>query len=264
MSGTLDLFDTHVHLDSTDYDSDRVDVISRARAAGVSRFVSIGAGYGADSAKRAIAIAESNSKIWASAGVHPHDAKVPLDPDSLLKLAAHKRVVAIGETGLDFHYDFAPRKEQEEWFRAQISIAKELHKPLIIHCREAAPECLEILTNTNARDAGGVFHCYSEDAAFAAKLRDINFLVSIPGIVTFKKSDATRAAVKEIPLSQIMLETDGPYLAPIPHRGKRCESSFMLETAKAVAAVKEISLEELAATTTQTALKFFKLGKDDA
>lgn len=255
----LDLFDSHVHLDAKDYDSDREEVISRAQLAGIRRFVSVGAGYGAESAKRAIALAESHSFIWASAGIHPHDAATSLEPEKLHQLAAHPRVVAIGETGLDFHYDFAPRPQQEAWFRAQIEIARDLKKPLIIHCREAAAECFALLSSTHAGDVGGVFHCYSENAEFARKLGGINFMVSVPGMVTFKKADGVRNAVREIPIEQMMLETDGPFLAPVPYRGKRCESSFMVETAKAVAELKGLALEELARITTANALRFFKL-----
>lgn len=258
----LNLFDTHVHLDSSDYDQDREAVLSRAREAGVTRFVSIGAGSGLESAERAIALASSNADIWASAGVHPHDAGIPEAADKLRNLAQHPRVVAIGETGLDFHYDFAPRPAQEQWFRAQIQIARELRKPLIIHCRSAATECFDILVAEKASEVGGVFHCYSEDAAFASRLRDINFLVSFPGMVTFKKADNVRDAVRGIPLERMMLETDGPFLAPVPYRGKRCESSFMVETAKAIAEIKNISIEELARKTTETALRFFKISEN--
>ncbi|MBN8550503.1 MAG: TatD family hydrolase [Deltaproteobacteria bacterium] len=260
----LDLFDSHVHLDSKEYDADREDVITRARAAGVTAFVSIGAGYGVESAKRAVAIAESHPFVWASAGIHPHDAAATLPVEELRELAQHPRVVAIGETGLDFHYDIAPRDAQERWFRAQIELAIELQKPLIIHSRKAAPECFALLSSMHAGDVGGVFHCYSEDAEFARKLRDINFMVSIPGVITFKNAEATRQAVREIPVEQIMLETDGPFLAPIPYRGKRCESSFMVETAKAVAALKDMTVEELAQTTTKNAKRFFKLSAEVA
>lgn len=255
----LDLFDSHVHLDAKEYDADREEVIARAHVAGVRRFVSIGAGYGAESAKRAIAIAENHPHVWASAGIHPHDGSTALQPEKLHTLARHPRVVAIGETGLDFHYDFAPRDAQENWFRAQIDIAKDLKKPLIIHCREAAPECFAVLSAMKASEVGGVFHCYSEDAEFARKLRDINFMISMPGMVTFKKADSVREAVKNIPLEQIMLETDGPFLAPVPHRGKRCEPAFMVETAKTVAELKGLTLEELAQATTENALRFFKI-----
>ncbi len=255
----LELFDTHVHLDAKEYDPDREAVLQRAREAGISRFVSIGAGDGLASASRAIKLAEEHSCIWASAGVHPHDAGLPFEPEKLEALAHHPRVIAIGETGLDFHYDFSPPDKQQRWFVAQIEIAKRLKKPLIIHCRKAAAQCLDLLKQNGARDVGGVFHCYSEDAAFANKLRDIGFMISMPGVVTFKNADGIRAAIKEIPLTQIMLETDGPFLAPVPHRGKRCESAFMLETAKVIANLKGISLDELGSITTSNACNFFRI-----
>lgn len=255
----LDLFDTHVHLDSKEYDSDRNEVIARAQAAGVSRFVSIGAGEGLASAARAINLAEQHSFVWASAGVHPHDAGIEFQPGKLEELASNPRVVAIGETGLDFHYNFAPAEQQERWFVAQIEIARRLKKPLIIHCRQAAAQCLDLLQRHGADEVGGVFHCYSEDAAFALKLRDIRFMISMPGLVTFKNAEAVRTAIRDIPIEQIMLETDGPFLAPIPHRGKRCESSFMVETAKTIAQVKGLPVEELARITTANACGFFKL-----
>jgi TatD DNase family protein len=174
-------------------------------------------------------------------------------------LAIHPRVVAIGETGLDFFRDRAPRDAQEAWFRGHIELALELKKPIIIHSRDAGKECLQILQEMGASKVGGVFHCFSEDAAFAEKLRDINFLISIPGNVTFKKAEAMRQAVAGTPISQIMVETDAPYLSPEPNRGKRCESAFMVETARCIAKVKGIELEEVAAVTTQNALRLFKL-----
>lgn len=255
----LDLFDTHVHLDAKEYDCDRAAVLQRAHDSGVTRFITIGAGDALLSATRAIDLAESHSNIWASAGVHPHDAKIPLERAALQRLASHPRVVAIGETGLDFHYNFASREEQRLWFVEQIEVAKQVHKPLIIHCREAAEECLEILSKHDARQVGGVFHCYSENAAFAKRLREINFMISMPGMVTFKNAEGVREAIREIPLEQLMLETDGPFLAPVPHRGKRCESSFMVETARTIATLKKITIEELGKATTANALRFFNI-----
>lgn len=284
----MELFDTHIHLDSAVFDADRADIIARAHAAGVTRFVSIGAGAGPAapvsgssaapsggdmapdrtplaSAPLALRLAESYSFIWASVGVHPHDATISSDErfeahrGELSTLARHPRCVAIGETGLDFFYDFAPKDDQARWFQTQVELAREVGKPLIIHSRNAGAECLKLLTENNAHEIGGVFHCYSESAEFAAELRKINFMISIPGIVTFKKSDNIRDAVRGTPLDQIMLETDAPYLAPEPFRGKRCESSFMVKTAEMVAAVKGISLDEVARITTENALRFFKL-----
>lgn len=263
----LELIDSHTHLDAKDFDTDRESVIQRAKDAGVTRLISIGAGYGAESAARAIAISEKYDFVWASVGIHPHDAKSDPDqnPDQttiIRSLALHPRAVAIGETGLDFYRDWgAPRELQEKWFRFQIALAIELNKPLIIHSREAGNDCLKMLRDGGAEKCGGVFHCYAENEIFAAELRKINFLISIPGTLTFKKADALRAIVKEVPLEQIMLETDAPYMAPEPHRGKRCESSFMVETAKMLAKVKGLSLEQVAAQTTKTAEMFFKLPK---
>lgn len=254
----LELFDTHVHLDAEAFDDDREAVIDRARAAGVTRFVTIGAGYGADSAGRAVALAEKYDCIWATVGIHPHDAASPVDVDKLQSLAQHPRVVAIGETGFDFFKEFAPRADQERWFRIHVQLSRDLRKPLVIHSRDSGEETLRVLKEEKAES--GVFHCYPEDARFAARLRDMNFLISVPGIITFKKSEALRATLREIPLSQIMLETDAPYLAPEPYRGKRCESSFMVETARAIATLKGISIEEVAHSTTQTALRFFSIG----
>lgn len=256
---SFELFDSHVHLDAKDYELDLQTVLERAKIAGVTRFLSVGASDGFDSAARAIELSKKYAYIWASVGIHPHDAGTALDTQRLKDLAQHERVVAIGETGLDYHYDFAPKKSQIAWFEAQIALAIELQKPLIIHCRLAAEDCLEILIANSAYKVGGVFHCYSENADFAAKLREINFMVSFPGILTFKKSEEMRKTAAAIPLDQIMLETDGPYLAPEPYRGKRCESAFMLKTAEVLAKIKGISIQELASTTTSNAINFYKL-----
>lgn len=255
----MELIDTHTHLDSEDFNGDQAEVIARAQAAGVTRFITIGASRGFESNDRAIALAERYHFIWASVGIHPQDGGLPLDMARVRNLAKHPRVVAIGETGLDFFRDRAPRDAQEAWFRGHIELALELKKPIIIHSRDAGPECLTILQEMGAAAVGGVFHCFSENGDFAEKLRNINFLISIPGNVTFKKAEQMRQAVAATPLSQIMVETDAPYLSPEPHRGKRCESAFMVETARCIAKVKGISLEEVAEVTTQNALRLFKI-----
>lgn len=251
--------DTHIHLAAAEYAADLQQVLERAQAAGVERFVSIGAGTGLDSAELAVALAEKYEFIWASVGVHPHDAGNDFDLQHLRALAKSPRVVAIGETGLDYFKNFAPREAQHKWFKLQIELALEVRKPLIIHSREAGADCFDLLLQGGAKAVGGVFHCYSEDQEFAKKLREINFLVSIPGSLTFKKAQALRDTVKAIPLEQLMLETDGPFLAPEPHRGKRCESAFMLETARCMAGLKGLSLEQLAAITSANACKLFGL-----
>jgi TatD DNase family protein len=253
------VIDSHIHLDFDDFAPDFSDVMARAAAAGVESMISIGSSTGFESAERAAALSEKYPNIWATAGIHPHASETPFDPERLKKLASHPRVVAIGETGLDFFRDWAPRECQERWFKAQIDLAKELKKPLIIHSRNAGEDSFKMLKDNNAAEVGGVYHCFSEDAKFAERLRDMNFLVSFPGTITFKKNDALRDIVKAIPLDQIMVETDGPYMAPEPNRGRRCEPAFVADTARMVAKVKGISYEECAAVLTKTTRNFFKI-----
>lgn len=254
-----ELFDTHCHLDFKDFVEDQDGYVRRAAEAGVTRLVTIGASDKFDSAERAILLSERFPNVWASVGIHPHCAAIPIDISRLRELAEHSRVVAIGETGLDFFRDWAPRKDQEEWFRAQITLAKELNKPLIIHSREAGADCLAILKETKASEVGGVFHCYAENAEFAKELEKINFIVSVPGILTFKNAKTLQEAMLKIPLEQIMIETDAPFLAPVPFRGKTCESYHVVETAKALAEIKSLSFEEVAKTTTETAKRFYRV-----
>jgi TatD DNase family protein len=256
----LELFDSHCHLDAEAFAPDLPAVLERAAQAGVTRLVTIGAGYGVASAGRAVALAESHANIWATVGIHPHDAATDASVDELRTLASHTKVVAIGETGLDFHYDFAPRAEQRRWFELQIALAQEVKKPLVIHSREAGEECIAMLKANGAAAEGGVFHCFAENAEFAARLREINFIVSFPGILTFKKSDQMRAIAAAIPLDSILIETDAPFLAPQPYRGKRCESAFVVETAAMLAAIHHRSLEEVAEITTANAMRFYRLG----
>lgn len=256
----LELVDSHTHLSAPDFAADLEQVISRAAASGVSILVNIGAGYGIESAKEAVEVAKRFPGVYCSVGIHPHNAACPLSElDNLRSLASYEKVVAIGETGLDFFRDWSPQDMQHGWFEAQIKLALEINKPLIIHSRDAGRDCIEKLKKFGAEKVGGVFHCFAEDSQFAAELRDINFLVSFPGTITFKNAEPLRQIVREIPLDQIMLETDAPYMAPVPNRGKRCESSFLLDTARAMADIKGITLEELAAVTTATAKRFFRI-----
>ena len=259
----MELIDSHTHLDAEPFDMDRQEVIERARAAGVAVLITIGAGYGVDSMHRAVSLAERFPNVWAAVGIHPHDAETPEEAlADLSTLARHQRVVAVGETGLDYFKELAPRDLQERWFRAHIRLALEVDKPLIIHSRSAGARCLEILREMGASRCGGVFHCFGEDAAFAAALAEIRFLVSFPGTITFKKAEATREVARRIPLEQIMLETDAPYLAPEPYRGKRCESAMMVATAERLAEIRGLSLDEVARVTTETARRFFRLPRE--
>ncbi len=253
----IELIDSHCHLDMEPFDGDRDDCVARATGAGVTRLITIGTGSGLSGAKKAIALAEKHPHVWASVGIHPHSAGDTIDFTELEKLARHPKVVGIGETGLDFFRDWAPVEKQRAIFQAQIALARAIKKPLIIHSRDAGEECLATLVEHQAGEVGGVFHCFSEDAAFAEKLRAIGFLVSFPGQITFKKASAVRDICRDIPLHQIMVETDSPFLAPEPHRGKRCEPAFVVHTAQKIAEVKGLSFEEVAAITTRNALTLF-------
>jgi TatD DNase family protein len=265
MSSTekIDLIDTHVHLDAPVFSDDLDLVVERAKDHGVSRMITIGSGYGIESAQRAISISERyTDSIWCSVGVHPLDASTPRTDDILSSLEAHARhprVVAIGEAGIDLHWNKDPLPVQERWFIDQIEIARRVKKPLIIHSREAGERCIELLREHRADEVGGVFHCFAEDASFAIRLRELNFLVSFTGVLTFKKAESIRAIAVSIPLSQIMVETDGPYMAPEPHRGKRCEPAFTRFTAECLAAVHRVSLAEVAAVTSKNAEMLFRI-----
>jgi len=254
---SLDLIDSHCHLDMEAFDSDRDACVERAMSAGVSRMITIGTGLGIKGAYNAIELAERHQSVWATVGVHPHCAGSEYDINELRQLAKHPKVVGIGETGLDFYRDWAPVDRQYETFKAQIALAKEVKKPLVIHSRNAGEECFKVLIDNNAADVGGVFHCFAENAAFATRLSEIGFYVSFPGQVTFKKANDVRDVCRYVPLERILVETDAPFLAPEPHRGKRCEPSFVVDTARKLAEIKGVSLEELAAATTQNALRLF-------
>jgi TatD DNase family protein len=248
------LVDSHCHLDFADLAAEREAVIARARAAGVGTMLTIGTRL--DEFQGVRAIAESDPDIWCSVGAHPHEAADHADllPDQLVALTAHPKVVGIGETGLDFHYDLSPRDTQERVFRAHIAASRATGLPLIIHAREADSEIARILDVE--RPPPGVLHCFSSGRALAEAALALGFYISISGIVTFKNADELRAIVRDLPLDRLLVETDSPYLAPVPYRGKRNEPAFVKATAAAVAALKEVELERLAAV---TSANFFRL-----
>jgi TatD DNase family protein len=257
--------DSHCHVDGAEFDADRDEVIERAENAGVKMMLVVGTGEPrSGNFERAVALAEKHENIFASIGVHPHDAKT-FDAEAenqLINLAkSSKKVVAWGEIGLDFYYEHSPKKVQEDVFRKQIRIAKKLDLPIIIHSREAEAETVRILTEEcSGKDfRGGVMHCFGGTAAMAESLMKIGFLISFAGNVTFKKAENLRDAARVVPLDKLLVETDCPYLAPIPFRGKRNEPSFVVETAKFLAEFYGVALEELAKQTTENFEKFFKL-----
>lgn len=255
------LVDTHCHLDPQYFPAGPDEVLARAQAVGIGGFVAIGVGNDLAPARAAVALAERlPSRIGAAVGVHPHDA-VTLDDAAyaeLATLAAHPSVVAIGEIGLDYHYDHSPRETQRATFARLIGLAKSVNKPIVIHTRSAAADTLEVLASEGAREVGGVIHCFSEDRAFAEKALDLGFDLSFSGIVTFKTAVAIQDVAKWAPLDRILVETDSPYLAPVPLRGKPCEPAYVVHTARRVAELRGIAFEALAEATTVNAARRFR------
>lgn len=257
LSGPM-LIDTHCHLDAHSTAGATDDVIARAKSAGVGAFVAIGVG-GAEHLKDVLALIEQRSYVVATAGVHPHDAATcsPELESQIEAALAHPKLVAVGEVGLDYHYDHSPRAQQAEVFRRYIALAKQVNKPLVIHTRSAAEDTLEILEQEGARDVGGVIHCFSEDRAFAARALDMDFDLSFSGILTFKSAHSVQDVATWAPSSRILVETDSPYLAPVPLRGKRCEPAFVLYTARRLAELRGVSEQQIAAQTTENACRRF-------
>jgi TatD DNase family protein len=244
------LVDSHCHLDHEQFAPDRDAVIERASAAGITRLMAIGTGDGPPGLEAAIRLAEAHPGIFATVGVHPHDASKaePGTFDRLRDLLGHPKVLALGEIGLDYHYDFSPRDVQRTVFERQIELALEASKPIVIHTREAWPDTLSILQAAGART--GIFHCFTGGPAEAEQGLALGFHLSFAGVLTFPKADNVRAAARLVPLDRLLIETDAPYLAPAPNRGKRNEPAFILDTARKLGEVRGVTLEEIAATTT--------------
>ncbi|MEO0324053.1 MAG: TatD family hydrolase [Myxococcota bacterium] len=258
------LFDTHCHLDHRKFDGDRDAVIGRAREAGLWRICTIGCARSLEDVRSAFEVQQAHADwMVTTIGVHPHDADAfdAADGEALWDaidgLAREDAVVAVGEMGLDYYYDHAPRERQQAHFRRQIALAREVQKPIVVHTRDAADDTLRILREEKARDVGGIIHCFSEDASFAKAALDLGFVSSFSGIVTFKSAEAIQGAAKALPADAILVETDAPYLAPTPFRGKRNEPSFVAQTADFVAALRGDDPEELRWRTTGNACRVF-------
>ncbi len=252
------LIDSHCHLDFPELASDESGVLARARAAGVAGMLTIGTRLDRFAGVRAIA--ERHANIWCSVGVHPHEAKEEgqRTPDRLVEATRHPKVIGIGETGLDFYYEHSPRAEQAESFRAHIAAARQTGLPLIVHTRDADAETGDILEEEFAQGAyGGLIHCFSSGRRVAERALALGLYVSISGIVTFKAASDLRDIVRDIPLDRLLVETDAPYLAPVPRRGKTNEPAFVAHTAAKVAELKGISPAELAAATTDNFFRLF-------
>jgi TatD DNase family protein len=244
------LVDTHCHLDDSKFDDDREQTIERALAAGVTRMMAIGTGNGPPDLEVAVRLAERYPFIYATIGVHPHDASKATEESfaRLRELAGRPNVLAIGEIGLDYHYDFSPRDVQRAVFERQLAIAAEARKPIVIHTREAWDDTL---AQVPALPHGGIMHCFTGDAAQARQALDRGFHLAFGGVLTFPKAEGLREAARFAPEDRILVETDCPYLAPVPHRGKRNEPAFVLETARRLAEVRGATPENIAELTTR-------------
>jgi TatD DNase family protein len=280
-----ELIDSHAHLDFPEFVSDRDMVIKRAREAGVGEIVCIGLGVTAEEMGRAVLLASSDERLWATVGVHPHEARLGIeckgDPRAVLapavrsawdqrrahllrqmqNITLHPKVVAVGETGLDFHYDHSPREMQRELFRASIRLAAERCLPLVIHSRNAADEVAAILREEHAERVGGVIHCFSGDAPLEEVGLKLGFYFGLTGVITFPKASALREVVKRLPLERLLIETDSPFLTPVPHRGRRNEPAYVSEVARALAGVKGVSYEDAARVTTENARRLFGINQ---
>lgn len=260
-AGTTTLIDTHCHLDPHYFPTGPDEPLARAAAAGVRGVVVIGVGRDLAPARAAIALAKRlPDRVGATVGVHPHDAST-LDEAvgaEIVRLAAEPEVVAIGEIGLDYHYDHSPRATQREVFARLVSVAREVNKPIVVHTREAPDETLDILESEGGREIGGVIHCFSEDRQFAQRALDLGFDVSFSGIVTFKSSASVQDVARWAPLDRILVETDSPYLAPVPLRGKPCEPAYLVHTARRVAELRSLPFEDLCEATTANAERRFR------
>ena len=258
------LVDSHCHLDFPDFDEEREALVARARAAGVGAMVTISTLV--EKFDRVLAVAERHD-LWCSVGTHPHNAGKELDVTAadLVRLSAHPRCVAIGEAGLDYFYDNAPREAQTKGLRTHIAAARETGLPLVIHARDADEDMAAILREESGKGAfPAVLHCFSSGRALAETGIALGHYVSFSGILTFKNSDALREIARDMPADRILVETDAPYLAPTPHRGKRNEPAYVAETAKVLASVRGVGVAEIAAQTTQNFFRLFSKARRPA
>lgn len=253
------LFDTHTHLNAYQFADDLPEVIDRALKEGVSRMVVVG--FDRPTIEIAMDLIKKYDFLYASIGWHPVDAIDMKDEDLdwIEELAKHPKVVAIGETGLDYHWDKSPKDIQKEVFRKQIRLAKKLQLPLVIHNREATADVVEILKEENAAEVGGIMHCFSGSPETALECVKMNFYISLGGPVTFKNAKKPKEVAKAVPLDRLLIETDCPYLAPHPYRGKRNEPAYVKLVAEEIAALKGLSFEEVAKATTENAERLFGL-----
>lgn len=260
-NGSPPLVDSHCHLGDPQYDTDREEAIARAVANGVGAIVCIGATGAMETNEAALAVARGLPEIVAAVGVHPHDAvhASDTDYDRLHAMCASDTVVAVGETGLDYHYDHSPPEAQRKHFRRTIHLARHVNLPIVVHCRDAFIDTATILREEGANVVGGVVHCFTGGPDDARRFLDLGFHIGLSGIVTFKNAAEVRAAARMIPDDRLLVETDGPYLAPVPHRGRRNEPAYVRHVAETVASLRGVPLERLAGATSANAARLFRL-----
>ena len=260
--------DSHAHLDGKQFDSDREAVIVRAREAGVRTMVAIGNGDGPPTLDAGIQLADKHPFMYATIGIHPHEARLADEAAyaTMEQLARHPKVIAWGEIGLDYHYDHSPRETQKQVFTRQMELAADAKLPIVIHCRpsdgseNAWEDCLGLIeTEWAPKGLAGILHCFTGNWAQAKRALDVGFMISFAGNLTFPKAQQIRDAALEVPLDRILIETDSPYLAPVPHRGKRNEPAFVKETARKLGELRGLSMEEVGKRTSRNFYNFFKL-----
>jgi TatD DNase family protein len=258
----MELIDSHAHIDFPQFAEDREAMLGRARAAGVSTLLAIGTGPGPEKLDSALPFAEQHDWIYATVGIHPHEAKEfkPEHIERLRNLARHGKVIAWGEIGLDYFYDHSPRETQHRVFRDQMELAAEAKLPIIIHCREAWSDCLNLLEQQwKPTGLGGILHCFSSTLEDARRGIDLGFLISFAGNATFPKAQNLRDVAKALPLATMLIETDSPYLAPQAYRGKRNEPAYVAEVARTIASVRDLSPDEIAAATSENFRRLFRV-----
>jgi TatD DNase family protein len=255
------VIDSHCHLDFQDYGDDRPAMMDRARTAGVSAMITIGSGRDVGAARAAVALAARHADVYATVGVHPHDVARMSEADwqELAALAVAPRVVGVGETGLDYHYDHSPRDAQQVAFRRFVAMARAAGRPVVSHVRDAHADAVAILQEERAAEVGGVIHCFTGDVADARRYIDLGHYLSFSGIITFKNAEPIRQAAAFAPLDRVLVETDAPYLAPIPYRGKRNEPAYIVKTLEVLAAVRGVPVQALDDATTENTRRLFKL-----
>jgi TatD DNase family protein len=254
------LSDTHCHLEMLGDDPEIGKLITNAREEGLSLIVTIGTDP--DSSRRASALSKVYPDVWATVGIHPHESGMatPEAMETFRQLIRENpRIRGIGETGLDYHYDHAPRETQKSSFVRHIALAREVRLPLVVHSRNAAPDTLELLKKEGASEVGGILHCFSENWEMAEALLGLNFMISFSGIITFKNAAALREVVSRVPLDRILIETDAPYLAPAPYRGKRNEPGFVKKVAEKISEIRNLPLSEVISATTRNAREIYRV-----